>query len=109
MAVSSHQEVIDCSRAAGFGWGKTDARAGLAGASSCSGDLKLAAALYAESLDRASDMSFTHLVASSLLGLAGVAVSGQPMTGARLLGAAEGLITSLGALLFPRDQPTRER
>jgi hypothetical protein len=45
-----------------------------------------------------------------LNGLAGVAAaSGQPEAGARLLGAAEGLASSLGAPAYPRDQPVRAR
>ena len=50
------------------------------------------------------------LVSTSLLGLAAVAVtSGQPETGAHLLGAAEAIAESLGAPLFPRDRPVRDR
>ena len=56
------------------------------------------------------DAAITLLVASSLLGLAGVAAaSGWPEEGARLLGAAEGRAASLGAPMFPRDQPIRRR
>jgi hypothetical protein len=63
-----------------------------------------------DSLNRAWDLGITMLVASSLLGLAGVATaSGWPEESARLLGAAEGSAASLGAPLFPRDQPIRER
>ena len=50
------------------------------------------------------------MLGSSLHGLAGVAAeSGQPEAGARLLGAAEGIVASLGAPAYPRDQPVRER
>jgi hypothetical protein len=70
----------------------------------------LATTLYAESLDRAYDQHFTHLVASALLGLAGVAAtSGRPEVGAHLLGASEGLMEALGAPVFPRDHPVRAR
>jgi hypothetical protein len=63
-----------------------------------------------DSLNRAWDLGITMLVASSLLGLAGIAAaSGCPEDGARLLGAAEGSAASLGVPLFPRDQPIRER
>ncbi len=91
-------------------WGPIDAQAGLAGASYCTGDYPRAAALYADSLDRAWDLGIAMLVATSLLGLAGVAAaSGWPEEGARLLGAADGVASSLGAPLFPRDQPIRDR
>jgi predicted ATPase len=91
-------------------WGPIDAQAGLAGVSYCIGDYPRAAALYLDSLIRSWDLGITMLVASSLLGLAGVAAaSGWPEEGARLLGAAEGSAASLGVPLFPRDQPIRER
>jgi predicted ATPase/DNA-binding XRE family transcriptional regulator len=91
-------------------WGPIDAQAGLAGASYCIGENSRAATLYVDSLDRAWNLGITMLVASSLLGMAGVAAaSGWPEEGARLLGAAEGSAASLGAPLFPRDQPIRQR
>jgi hypothetical protein len=50
------------------------------------------------------------LLESSLHGLAGVAAeSGHPEAGARLLGAAERIISFLGAPAYPRDQPVHER
>jgi hypothetical protein len=55
-------------------------------------------------------MGYTMIVASSLLGLAGIAAeSGRPEAGARLLGAAEGLAASLGSPIYPRDRPVRDR
>jgi predicted ATPase/transcriptional regulator with XRE-family HTH domain len=91
-------------------WGPIDAQAGLAGVSYCTGDYPRAAALYGDSLHRAWNLSITMLVASSLLGLAGVAaVAGRFEKGGRLLGAAEGIAASLGTPLFPRDRPIRER
>jgi hypothetical protein len=49
-------------------------------------------------------------VASALLGLGAVAArSKYPAAGERLLGAAEGLIASLAAPQFPRDQPVLQR
>jgi hypothetical protein len=50
------------------------------------------------------------MVVSSLHGLAGVATEfGEPGAGARLLGAAEGILSALGAPIYPRDQPVRKR
>jgi hypothetical protein len=61
-------------------------------------------------LHRAQDVGVKSLVASALLGLAGVAAElGHPEEGARLLGAAEESAASLGAPLFPRDRPVRDR
>jgi hypothetical protein len=62
------------------------------------------------SLGRAGHLQQPLLAVSSLNGLAGVAAaSGQPKAGARLLGAAEGLASSLGAPAYPRDRPVRAR
>ena len=103
-------------------WGLSDTQAGLASASYCLGDLPQAAALYAaslaraqralaaESLNRIQDRSYTPVVLSVLLGLAGiVAEAGRPEQGARLLGDAEAIAVSHGVAIFPRDQPVRER
>jgi hypothetical protein len=50
------------------------------------------------------------LLVSALLGVAGVAAEvGQLEAGARLLGAAEALTTSLGSTIFRRDYPVRDR
>ena len=55
-------------------------------------------------------MNYWPLVASSLLGLSAIAVdSEQPEAGARLLGAAEGSAALLGAPIFTRDLPVRDR
>jgi predicted ATPase/transcriptional regulator with XRE-family HTH domain len=91
-------------------WGPIDARAGLAGVKFCTGNYVESARLYLDSLDRAQDLGISLLVTSTLLGLAGIATaSGSAEQGARLLGAAEGIVASLGAPIFPRDQPVRDR
>lgn len=88
----------------------SDAQAGLAGATYCTGNLVLAAWHYQASLDGAWELGFPMHVASALLGLAAVAAtSGQGDEGAQLLGAAEGMAATLGAPVFPRDLPVRER
>jgi predicted ATPase/DNA-binding XRE family transcriptional regulator len=88
----------------------SDVQAGLGAVSYCTGDTARAAVLYAENLKRAQRVGYTIVVASTLLGLAGVvAESGHPEAGARLLGAAEGIAASLGSPIFPRDQPVHER
>jgi predicted ATPase len=104
------QEAIDHFRAAGSAWGLSDAQAGLAAVRYCTGDIPAAATLYWESLQRAHAMSIWSVLPSSFIGLAAVAVeSGQPEVAARLLGAAEGNAASLGAPIFTRDLPVRER
>ena len=105
-ATNAYQEAIDRFQDAGYAWGLSDAQAGLAGVSFCSGNVERAATQYRESLERAWDLGFPMYVASSLLGLAAVAAaSGFAEAGAHLLGAGEGLIASLAAPQFPRDQP----
>jgi predicted ATPase/DNA-binding XRE family transcriptional regulator len=109
-AASQYQQAIACFQADGYSWGLTDAQAGLAGVQYCTGNRALAAALYAESLARAVDLNFTHLAASALLGFAGIAATtGCPEQGAHLLGAADAMLASLGAPVFPRDQPILRR
>ena len=109
-AATRYEEAFEVLQAVGSVWGAIDARAGLAGVNYCTGNRVRAAALYLDSLDRARDLGITLLVASSLLGLAGVAAeSGHRAAGARLLGAAEEIVASLGAPLFPRDRPIRDR
>ena len=110
IAASYYQEAIVRFREARYAWGLSDAEAGLAGVSYCAGDLALAAARYDESLERAWSLGFPMYVASALFGLAAVAAgAGHSEDGANLFGAAEGVIASLGAPTFPRDQPIVER
>jgi predicted ATPase/DNA-binding XRE family transcriptional regulator len=110
LAANRYREAIDHFQAPGYSWGLSDAQAGLAGVSYCVGDYGQATALYTESLDRAYDLNFTHLVASALLGLAAVtAAFGRPEEGAHFLGAAEGMMDALGAPMFPRDLPVLAR
>jgi predicted ATPase/DNA-binding XRE family transcriptional regulator len=109
-AVRRYQASIQRMQGSRYIWEPIDARAGLAGVSYCMGDLARAAALYVECLDEARDRGAVVLVVSALNGLAGVAAeSGKPEEGARLLGAAEGIMATLGLPIFPRDRPVRER
>jgi tetratricopeptide (TPR) repeat protein len=95
---------------AGNDWGISEAQAALGSVNYCTGKSTQAAHLYAESLEQARHVGDPLLLESSLHGLAGVAAeSGRPEAGARLLGAAEKIISSLGAPAYPRDQPVRER
>jgi predicted ATPase len=110
LAAKRYRVAIDHFQAPGYDWGLSDAQAGLAAVCYCTGDYGHATALYTESLNRAYGLNFTHLVASALLGLGTVAAaSGRPEEGAHLLGAAEGMMAALGAPMFPRDRPIRER
>ena len=109
-AADWYEQAIETFQTTGYPWGLSDARAGLGGVRFCLGNLGQAAALYSDSLARAQDWGFTMLVVSPLFGLAAVAAaSGQPETGARLVGAAEGIAASMGAPYFPRDNPIRDR
>ncbi|MGH2613971.1 MAG: hypothetical protein ACRDJC_01930, partial [Thermomicrobiales bacterium] len=109
-AAGRYETALGPLREARSAYGLSDAQAGLAGAHLCAGDVARAAALYTESLDRAQNLKFTQLAASSLFGLAGMAAAiGRPEAGARLLGAAEGITDSLAGSIFPRDLPIRDR
>jgi tetratricopeptide (TPR) repeat protein len=109
-AANHYEAALEQFRAGDVVWTPIDALAGLAGVHYCIGDVVGAAALYAESLARARALGATILVVSALLGLAGVAAaSGYAEQGARLLGGAEGISTTLGAPMYPRDRPARER
>ncbi|MGH2355883.1 MAG: hypothetical protein ACRDJN_30100, partial [Chloroflexota bacterium] len=61
-------------------------------------------------LGRSRHLHLPLLTGTVLHGLAGVAAaSGQPEAGARLLGAAEGILAAVGAPMHPRDRPVLER
>ena len=94
----------------GNDWGIGEAQASLGAVNYCTENYGRAAVLYSASLGRARALRHPLMVGSSLHGLAGVAAAtGQPAAGARLLGAAEGILSSLGAPIYPRDQPIRAR
>jgi tetratricopeptide (TPR) repeat protein len=104
------QGALERFQLAGNDWGIGEAQDALGAVSYCTGNGARAALLYAESLDRARHIGDPLMLESSLHGLAGVAAeSGRPEAGARLLGAAERIIASLGAPAYPRDQPVRSR
>jgi tetratricopeptide (TPR) repeat protein len=109
-AAMRYEEALARFQAGGFLWGPIDAMTGLAAVHYCTGDLAQAAALFVQGLDHARNRNIALIVASALIGLAGVAAaSEQPATGAALLGAAEGVLASLAAPIRPKDQPVRER
>jgi predicted ATPase/transcriptional regulator with XRE-family HTH domain len=109
-AAAWYEEAIGKYQTINYAWGLSDARAGLGGARLCLGHLGEAAALYGDSLERARDRGFAMLVISSQLGLAAVsAAAGEPDTGVRLLGAAEGFASTLHSPIYPRDEPVRAR
>jgi predicted ATPase/transcriptional regulator with XRE-family HTH domain len=109
-AAAEYAEGIELFRAAGSESGWRDMQAGLAAVRYLIGDLPQAAALYDESLQRSYAMTFWPLVVSSLLGLAGIAIeAGDPEGGARLLGATEGITTSMGSPMYTRDHPVHDR
>jgi tetratricopeptide (TPR) repeat protein len=97
-------------QATDWSWGLVDVNAGLGGVRYGSGDLTGALAHYGESLNRAWQLGVPVLAIGPLLGLAGViAEFGLAEQGARLFGAAEGIMAALGTPNFPRDQPARDR
>jgi predicted ATPase/class 3 adenylate cyclase len=110
LAAARYAEAIEVAQTVGTVWSAVDAQIGLAAVNYCTGNAVRAAALYINNLHRAQDVGVKSLVASALLGMAGVATAvGRPEEGARLLAAAEGSAASLGAPIFPRDRPVRDR
>jgi predicted ATPase/DNA-binding CsgD family transcriptional regulator len=74
------------------------------------GDEAAAAALFRESLDLARELGDARGVAESLVGLAGVAAAGRdPLRAARLFGAAETLLASASATIWPSNRADYER
>jgi predicted ATPase/DNA-binding XRE family transcriptional regulator len=109
-AAMHYEIVLEYFQATDWSWGLVDGSAGLGGVHFARGDLTSALAHYGASLERAWQFGISVLAIGPLLGLAGViAESGAPEQGARLFGAAEGLIALLGTPSFPRDQPARNR
>jgi predicted ATPase/DNA-binding XRE family transcriptional regulator len=108
-ATSHYGEALAFFQETNWAWGLVDVNAGLGGVHFGSGDLARALAHYGESLERAWHVGVPVLAIGSLLGLAGVfAESGYAEQGARLFGAAEGIMASIGAPVFPRDHPARD-
>ena len=69
------------------------------------GDLASAAAYFAEGLRISEELDSQRGIAESLDGLAAVALAqGQPTRAARLFGASEALLASVGAVLDLVDQ-----
>ena len=109
-AAARYTEASEIAQSVAALWTVIDAQTGLAAVEYCTGNTARAAARYIGSLHRAQQVGITLLVASALFGLAGVAAeSGLAEEGARLLGAAEASAAFLGAPVFPRDQPVRDR
>jgi tetratricopeptide (TPR) repeat protein len=109
-AARRYEDALERYRPGDYRWGPIDARIGLAAANYCAGNALEATSLYVKSFNRARDSGITFLVASVLIGLAGIAAEfGSAEQGAHLLGAAEGIVASFGAPIFPRDQPVRDR
>jgi len=108
-AATLYEEELAHFRRTGNDWGVWDMQAGLAAVAYWRGDLSRAATLYWESLHRSHALHFWPLVVSTLLGLSGIAVETRRLlSGARLLGAAEGGAAFLGAPLWTRDLPIRD-
>jgi predicted ATPase/DNA-binding XRE family transcriptional regulator len=109
-AATEYEQGLELFRAANSEWGVRDMQAGLAAVRYCTGDVTQAAALYRESLQQSHILAFWPLVVSALHGLVGVAAeTGQPEVGGRLLGAAEGISTSMGSSMFVRDHLVHDR
>lgn len=109
-AEKRYEAALELFQTAGHDWGISETQASLGAVSYRMGDFARAAAHYGESLELAQHRDFGLLVVSSLLGLAGLAAEfGHSQEGAQLLGAAEGIVASLGAPAYPGHRRVRER
>jgi tetratricopeptide (TPR) repeat protein len=109
-AAAHYSEALAFFQETNWDWGLVDVNAGLGGVHYRTGDLAAAATHFGESLERAWHVGVPVLGIGPLLGLAGVfAELGAAEQGARLFGAAEGIMASLSAPAFPRDHPARDR
>ena len=107
-ATSQQEAALARFRRAGNDWGIGEAHNSLGAVRYCTGDFVAATAHYVQNLDRARLIRHPLMVGSALYGLAGVAAAfDQPGAGARLLGAAEGIVSSLGAPMYPGDRLVR--
>jgi hypothetical protein len=109
-AASWNEAALERFYGVGNDWGIGEAQNSLGVVGFCTGNHNRATAHYMESLDRARIIRHPLMVGSSLYGLSGVAAAiGQPEAGARLLGAAESIVSSLGTPMYPQDQLVRAR
>ena len=103
-------EALAIWRGRGDRWGMAEALGRLAEAQAAQGQVESAVVLYRESLEHYAASGDSAGVAECVSGLAGVAAScGQTERAARLLGAAEGLRTTSGAVFRPTFRLTHER
>ena len=105
-AAAHYAEALNIFQATDWDWGLADVYAGLGGVSYCTGDLSGAAEHYGESLERAWQLGVTCSPSARCWAWPGWLPSpGYAELGARLFGAAEGIMASLGAPISPEIIP----
>jgi predicted ATPase len=103
-------EAVALLRAADYAWALSHALAGLGGVYLVQGAIESAATCFAEGLDLAWSIPDPRIVASILLGIAGMAATrDRAEVGTRLLGAAEMISTSIGTPFAPFDRIIHDR
>jgi predicted ATPase/transcriptional regulator with XRE-family HTH domain len=108
-AQCEYEEAIALFQQADNDWGLRDVQAGLGHVHYGMRQIAQAAACYTESVRHAAANHYQPLIASSLIGLAGVAAaSGRPEIGSSLLGTAEQSARTLGMPIFTRDLAVRD-
>jgi tetratricopeptide (TPR) repeat protein len=109
-AASLFQESLVLVRQVGDRWSMGFALVNLGGAAQAQGDYEAARGAYQEALRCSRELRNRAGVAMVLECLAEVAVAlDRPQQGARLMGAAEGLLDAIGAVWPPNYMASRER
>src|SRR5262249_16793287 len=109
-ARSWHEESLAIRREAGVKGGIAESLNSLGHLAHREGDAAGAWELYIESLSSSRAMRPKVWIMASLIGLGAVAcTAGQPAMGAKLLGAVEALVETVGAMEDPVDRAEYER
>lgn len=109
-AAQLYEESLQLFRELDATYGVARSLSGLAEVARSEGDYATARDRYAESLALHRETEDSQQIGLDLVGLAGLAVAeGQPARAARLLGAAEALLTASGVPLLPAERDDYER
>ena len=104
------EEAVALRRAAGDSWLLAHSLRSLGNLAQRQGDLAAAHRCYAEGLQLVWHLGSKRLIATALLDVAGLAQArGWPGLATRLFGAADHLLTAIGAIIDAAERPAYER